>query len=176
MFKIFNTDSESNSFNRKSSCAIPNCPICSSEAEDNYIPKPYRVADLTEQPKVEDWFRQYKLGLIARDLTEERKKEIQETARDIVKNAIATQFPTRESQKGKFNIGGLTFRDISSEEWREYYFTDGSFLRIEYPVGLNISENGHRIFNEAGESFYVSKDDFTYIKWRAKKGQPPFVF
>lgn len=66
------------------------------------------------------------------------------------------------------------FTDISSEEFRLYCFYNGTELRIDNPVALSVSENGHRVFDATGTSYYV-QNAWCYLQWRAKDGQPHFV-
>lgn len=40
------------------------------------------------------------------------------------------------------NQSGLTFTDISSEEFRQYEFPSGRRLRIANPLWLHVSETG----------------------------------
>jgi len=73
------------------------------------------------------------------------------------------------------NESGLTFTDISSEEYREYRFSGGDRVLINSPLWLHVSSaGGHRIFDSSGVSYYVP---FTWIHlyWKAKDGQPHFV-
>lgn len=72
------------------------------------------------------------------------------------------------------NRSGLDFVDISSEEWREYTFEGGTTLRVDQPLRLHVSENGHRIFDAQGVSHYVPLG-WIHLKWKAKEGSPNFV-
>lgn len=72
------------------------------------------------------------------------------------------------------NESGLSFEDISSEEWREYSFDSGKTLRIEHPLKLHVSENGHRIYDADGVSHYVPFG-WIHLRWKAKNGSPNFV-
>ena len=72
------------------------------------------------------------------------------------------------------NDSGLDFKDISSEQWREYMFADGQVVRIEMPLKLYVSDNGHRILDAEGVSHYVPLG-WIHLKWRAKDGEPHFV-
>lgn len=69
------------------------------------------------------------------------------------------------------NESGLAFTDISSELWREYEFADGTVVRIEEPLKLNVSRNGHRLFSADGVSHYVP-GGWRHLRW---KGLPNFV-
>jgi hypothetical protein len=73
------------------------------------------------------------------------------------------------------NESGLTFTDISGEEYREYTFPGGDKVRIEHPEKLNVSASGgHRVFDGNGKSHYLPVG-FIHIEWEAKIGQPNFV-
>ena len=72
------------------------------------------------------------------------------------------------------NESGLDFRDISTEEWREYVFSDGCAVRIEAPLRLYVSESGHRVWGADGVSHYVPRG-WVHLKWLAKDGTPSQV-
>lgn len=73
------------------------------------------------------------------------------------------------------NESGLTFVDISSEEWREYRYPDGGSVRIDAPTKLHVSKaGGHRIFDNQGVSHYVNSG-WRHLSWKAREGQPHFV-
>ena len=72
------------------------------------------------------------------------------------------------------NESGLTFKNISSEEWRRYIYADGSSILIDEPLALNVSKNGHRLVDAAGTSHYIPKG-WKHLKWHVKDGQPHFV-
>lgn len=72
------------------------------------------------------------------------------------------------------NDTSLVFDDISSEAWREYTFEGGEVVRIEEPLRLHVSDNGHRIFDAAGQSHYVPAK-WIHLTWQPKEGAPSFV-
>lgn len=73
------------------------------------------------------------------------------------------------------NTSGLSFTDISSESFRLYKFHNGSEVRINEPVALNVSKaGGHRILDSEGCSHYITPGWF-HLVWKAKDGQPNFV-
>ena len=76
----------------------------------------------------------------------------------------------------KFRNGSnLKFIDISSEAWREYLYPDGTTVRVQGPVALNVSKSGgHRIFDEAGVSNYIP-NGWKHLRWMVKDNQPHFV-
>lgn len=66
------------------------------------------------------------------------------------------------------------FKDISTEEYREYEFK-GYTVRIEKPLKLHVSKSGgHRVFDADGISHYVPTG-WKHIKWKAKPGKANFV-
>ena len=73
----------------------------------------------------------------------------------------------------------LPWKKITAERYREYiFFIDGVFAhyRIEEPIAVAMSSNGHRVFNRAGENFYVPKG-YIAIKWEGyTKGEPQYAF
>lgn len=71
-------------------------------------------------------------------------------------------------------VSELEFQNISSEKWREYDFGGGQTVRIDKPLKLYVSDNGHRILDESGVSHYVPMN-WIHLKWMAKDGQPHFV-
>ena len=74
------------------------------------------------------------------------------------------------------NESGLDFKDISSEEYREYNFVNGKMLYIDKPLFLHVSASGgHRLFDAAGFSYYIQPTQGWYIKWKANPGSPHFV-
>lgn len=72
------------------------------------------------------------------------------------------------------NDSGLDFKDITSELWREYTFGDGQTVRINEPLRLYVSDNGHRVLDGEGVSHYVPFG-WIHLKWQAKDGYPHFV-
>jgi hypothetical protein len=66
------------------------------------------------------------------------------------------------------------FVDISSEEFREYQFKEFETIRINSPLYLSISKNGHRILDAEGTSHFVP-GGWIHLKWKAKENQPHFV-
>ena len=72
------------------------------------------------------------------------------------------------------NGTNLKFVDISSEEYREYNFGDKGAIRINKPLRLNVSKNGHRVFDESGTSHYIPMG-WIGLHWEVREGQPNFV-
>lgn len=71
------------------------------------------------------------------------------------------------------NATSLAFSDISSERYRVYVFGEKE-VRIDYPQFLNVSKNGHRVFDSAGVSHYIPQG-WIHLYWAVKPGQPNFV-
>jgi hypothetical protein len=73
------------------------------------------------------------------------------------------------------NKSGLDFKDISTEEWREYVY-ETKTIRIEFATQINVSPSGgHRLFSEDGVSHYIPSG-WLHLKWKSKQGEPNFVF
>ena len=72
------------------------------------------------------------------------------------------------------NESGLAFTDISSEEYREYNFGEKGTIRIDNPLRLNTSKNGHRIFDAQNVSHYIPIG-WIHLYWKVKDGQANFV-
>lgn len=70
---------------------------------------------------------------------------------------------------------GLNFKRICTEAWREYTFAGGEVVRIEEPLELHVSANGHRILDGDGVSHYVPLT-WVHLKWKVKDGEPSFSF
>lgn len=75
------------------------------------------------------------------------------------------------------NQSKVDFVDISTEQFREYVFIiDGKEVvrRIDSPLKLSVSGNGHRLFDDQGISRYIPKG-WIELRWKAKEGAPHFV-
>jgi hypothetical protein len=72
------------------------------------------------------------------------------------------------------NESGLTFKKIESEHSRTYLYPDGQEILIHEPVALNVSKNGHRVFDAYGQSHYI-QGGWRHITWTVKDGKPHFV-
>ncbi|MBX0297526.1 hypothetical protein [Haloarcula nitratireducens] len=71
------------------------------------------------------------------------------------------------------NDSKYNFKDISSEQYREYNF-DGVDVTIEDPQYLATSDHGHRILDGHGKCHYVGFDGY-YFTWEVQEGEPHFV-
>ncbi len=70
----------------------------------------------------------------------------------------------------------IKFNDISMEEWREYHFPDGTVVRIEAPLALNVSKSGgHRIQTTSGVSEYIPPG-WRRLRWKSREGHAAFQF
>lgn len=65
--------------------------------------------------------------------------------------------------------------NISSENWREYTYPDGSKVRVEYPVALSLKSSSnppqwgggaHRIVDCHGDSYYIPRG-WIKLSWRS---------
>lgn len=81
-----------------------------------------------------------------------------------------------KSDQGTFiNRSNLEFKDISSEKYRTYYFSNTETYTIHEPLKLNVSRTGgHRIFAKNGKSYYISSG-WRMLEWEAKPENPNFV-
>jgi hypothetical protein len=52
-------------------------------------------------------------------------------------------------------VGDREFRDISSEQWREYVMANGMVICIEAPIALRTDYHGHRVIDAMGVSHYI---------------------
>lgn len=67
------------------------------------------------------------------------------------------------------------FKDISSEEYREYVFPHGT-VRINSPLKLAITpRNSHRVFDMDGVS-HIIPAGWLELRWQVKPGSPNFKF
>lgn len=74
------------------------------------------------------------------------------------------------------NTSENNFRDVSSEEFREYIFPGGDIVRIERPIRLHVSaRNAHRVFTADGMSHYITSG-WLHLRWKAKPGAAHFSF
>lgn len=65
--------------------------------------------------------------------------------------------------------------DITSEEYREYRYSNGGVLRIMAPKQLYVLGNGsHRIVDEDGMT-HRPTPGWLCLSWKPRPGQPPFV-
>lgn len=67
------------------------------------------------------------------------------------------------------------WKDITSEEYRIYNFPDMQIM-INQPIKVLVSSSGsHRVLDASGKSHWISAG-FKHIEWKAKDGEPNFVF
>jgi hypothetical protein len=83
---------------------------------------------------------------------------------------------TNQFQLALLNTEDLQFKDITDECYREYVFPDGAVVRLDWPVGLHVSESGgHRVFTANGVSHYIPKG-WIHLRGEVKEGKKPFAF
>lgn len=74
------------------------------------------------------------------------------------------------------NESNFAFKEITTEQWREYRWERGGIVRISSPVMLHVSASGgHRIFDESGTSHYIPTG-WVHLSWKAKIDAPHFSF
>ena len=73
------------------------------------------------------------------------------------------------------NDSDCEFEDIANQIERVYNFGSKGFVKILYPIKLNISESGqHRIFSKDGKS-HVIPSGWIELTWSTKDGCANFV-
>jgi hypothetical protein len=73
------------------------------------------------------------------------------------------------------NESGLEFKEISTERYRTYEWSDSFKLTITEPTHLNVSKTcGHRILDKSCKSHYVPSG-WVHLYWEVFDGQPNFV-
>lgn len=69
------------------------------------------------------------------------------------------------------------FVDIKQESYRTYIYAKDGYeypRRIEQPLKLSVSSNGHRVFDGSGKSHYMPKG-WIHIYWEVEEGAANFV-
>ena len=70
----------------------------------------------------------------------------------------------------------MEWKSLEDEIYREYRFPGNEYVRIDFPVKLNVSASeGHRILDSAGKSHYVHSG-WIHLVWQVKEGRDPFAF
>ena len=70
----------------------------------------------------------------------------------------------------------LEFKSIGDEQYRVYEFPNGSKVRIDNPLQLNVSKSGgHRVLDSDGVSHYIPSG-WNHLYWRVFEGKEPFAF
>lgn len=72
------------------------------------------------------------------------------------------------------NATDAKFYDISSEAERTYNFGGKGFVKVRSPLRLSVSDNGHRIFDAAGQSHYIPTG-WVQLTWTVRPEEPNFV-
>jgi hypothetical protein len=66
----------------------------------------------------------------------------------------------------------IKWSPLSSEQWREYVYPDGSTYRINNPSKLHVRNSGaHNVVDEAGVVHYVAKG-WIALRWAVYPGCP----
>ncbi len=73
------------------------------------------------------------------------------------------------------NKSGLEFTDISSESYRVYLKDSSVVEKINEPIALYVSENGHGIVDSTGLHYFLHNSAFDVIKWKPKTGYLHFI-
>lgn len=80
------------------------------------------------------------------------------------------------------NSEGMSVHDISVEQFRTYFYSDGSKFTIEYPETLYLKQDergdSHRVVATAGSqrmTFYIRRG-WVAIGWVVKEGEPDVAF
>lgn len=64
----------------------------------------------------------------------------------------------------------LEWKDLTTEEWRCYTFSDGATVKLIAPVKLNVSASGgHRVATADGNGHYVPSG-WVHLEWKNKPG------
>lgn len=105
-----------------------------------------------------------------KDIVEEVKEEARKELKDSLKPGVQTpQLPQF------INASRFRFIDITSELFREYIYPNGSKIRIEFPMKLNVAQNNsHRLFDMNGFSYYIPTGWISII-WKSRPGAPNFI-
>lgn len=111
---------------------------------------------------------------------------------DQVKKEVEKELETKRSKKGKAEVGKtqkdtsppqLQFADItkrrynniSNELYRQYLYSTGANITINFPLKLSIDRgNIHRIFDSSGLSYFIPPNWIGIVS-KAKPGAPNFV-
>jgi hypothetical protein len=72
------------------------------------------------------------------------------------------------------NVTNLDFVDISSEIFRTYVFPGDNKITILDPLALNVSKNGHRVWDSRGFSHYIPQG-WIHLYWQVHEDEPHFV-
>jgi len=74
------------------------------------------------------------------------------------------------------NNESLEFKDLTSEDFRTYYFSDGESVTLVEPVALHVSASGgHRVMTADGVAHYIPPR-WIHLFWVNKPDLPAFQF
>ena len=112
---------------------------------------------------------------------ESQEKPIPEAYQDFARGAIANIIPEDKPPIEELGIpfrngSLLKFNDLSHEYYRVYCFPDGSVVRIDRPMKLNVAETGgHRVYTGDGISHYIPSG-WRHLWWEVKEDAFHFSF
>jgi hypothetical protein len=112
------------------------------------------------------------MKIINENIIRNHEKSKQELSEEIATKSITSENMMRIGNRFVDMTFYENWKDISSEEYRTYDFSDGGSITIKKPLRIKVSENGHRILDADGVSHYVPKG-WIHLYW---EGDPPFVF
>lgn len=97
---------------------------------------------------------------------------------EVIEKKVAMTKPT-DPVTGFADASSLEWLDITSEQFREYVYPDGSVYRIDQPQALHVKQkpegDSHRVIAQGGMSHYV-KPGWNAIRWKVWDGCRPFDF
>jgi hypothetical protein len=97
---------------------------------------------------------------------------------DKIRQALRPNFSAGTNTGGFQNADELEWLDISHEMWREYMYADGTVIRIEEPLRLNVKQksggDSHRVVTST-LSHYIAPG-WHAIRWERRPGTAPFSF
>lgn len=69
----------------------------------------------------------------------------------------------------------MVFKDLITEAWRAYHFANGTYVRLDNPVRLNVADNGdHRVLAGDGR-LHVIPYGWIRLQIQPKQGMDPFA-
>ena len=82
---------------------------------------------------------------------------------------------TAREQRKAYIDRNFDWVDISTESFRIYQYESGFEIRIDNPVRLAVSKNGHRVEDATRTGHYIPYG-WKHLYWGAKEGNPVFVY
>jgi len=103
---------------------------------------------------------------------DEKKKDIVEEVREEVEKELKERKPM---EIPFFNATNLRFVDINHELFRQYLYTNGANITINFPLKLSIDIKGvHRVFDASGLSYFIPPNWIAVVT-KPKPGAPNFI-